>query len=75
MSRYRMRSRVVTGAPRRTFYVQRRCLCDDGRERWVTVARSTSRSQAVAFTALSELGLEGGHDPVATSRTSSGAPG
>lgn len=58
---YRMRSRVVKGAPHRTFYVQRRYLDAIGRTVWRTVARSKSRAQAVAFTALSEHGLEGGH--------------
>lgn len=57
MRHYRMRSRVVKNAPHRTFYVQRRYRRADGREGWWTVARSSSRANAVAFTALSELGL------------------
>lgn len=49
--RYRIRSRVVKGAPQqhRTFYVQRFEGLVDGRESWRTVARSRDESQARAY--------------------------
>lgn len=44
--RYRIRSRIVDGAPRRSFYAQQFQGYVDGRESWRTIARRRSETEA-----------------------------